>query len=100
MKDLTTLARGKECYLRLYPFCRRQDEYTVLCHFRVVDTCGTGLKPPDVCAAPGCDLCHAVIDGKLKQSVYTEDQLMAERHRAHCQWLEWLWKNEIVVVVL
>lgn len=100
MKDLTTLAKGKECYLRLHPFCRRDTIYTVLCHFRIGGTGGMGLKPPDVCGAPGCDLCHAVIDGRLKQAIYTETELKAECLRALCQWLEWLWKKEILVAVL
>lgn len=100
MSDLRKLAEGKECYLRLSPFCRRDSQYTVLCHFRVGGTGGTGLKPPDVCGAPGCDMCHAVIDGRLQQFIYTTDQLKAECHRAQNQWLEWLWKNEILIAVI
>lgn len=103
-KDLRDLAEGKPCYLRLHPFCRGNfggddTRYTVLCHFRVGGTGGTSLKPPDICGAPGCDTCHAVIDGKTQQKVYTPVQLRAEMLRAQNQWLEWLWKNEIVIVV-
>jgi hypothetical protein len=98
-KSLRKLAEGRECYFRLAPFCRRDTQYTVLCHFRVGSTGGMGLKPPDVCGAPGCDMCHAVIDGRLKQSVYNDVQLEAESHRAHNQWLSFLWKNEILIVV-
>lgn len=96
---LRKLANGKPCYFRLPEFCRRENQYTSLCHFRVGGTGGTALKPPDVCAAPGCDMCHAVIDGRIKQSIYSEEQLHAESHRAHNQWLEFLWKNEIIIVV-
>lgn len=99
-RDLTELARQKPCYFRLPEFCRKHPDYTVLCHFRVGGTAGTSLKAPDVCAAPGCDRCHDVIDGRMKQSVYTQEQLQAESHRAQNQWLEWLWKNEIIIVVL
>lgn len=99
-RDLRQLAKQQPCYFRLHPFCRHNPDYTVLCHFRIGGTGGTSIKPPDVCGAPGCDMCHAVIDGRLKQSIYTQDQLQAESHRAHNQWLAWLWNNEIIIVVL
>lgn len=99
-KSLRTFAKGKPCYYRLPEFCRRDSHYTVLCHDRFGGTGGTLLKPPDVCGAPGCDMCHAVIDGRYKQDIYTPEQLIVERHRAQNQWLEFLWKNEILVVVL
>lgn len=97
--NLRKLAERKQCYFRLYPFCRGDTQYTVLCHFRIGGNSGTGMKPPDVCGAPGCDLCHAVIDGRLKQSVYTETELQAESYRAQNQWLEWLWKHELLILV-
>lgn len=96
---LRKLAAGKQCHFRLAPFCRRDTQYTVLCHFRVGGTGGIGLKPPDVCGAPGCDMCHAVIDGRLQQSVYSQVELQAESHRAQNQWLAWLYKQEIIIVV-
>lgn len=95
--DIRKLAEAQPCYLRLYPFCRYQPEYTVLSHMRIGGTGGTGLKPPDICGVPGCDACHAVIDGRTKQDVYTPTQLLAERHRAQNQWLEWLWKREYII---
>lgn len=99
-KDLRDLAEHQPCYLRLWPFCRREPGNVVLCHFRVGGAGGTSLKPPDICGAPGCAFCHAVIDGRTKQDKYTPEQLKAECHRAQNQWLEFLWKNEIIVVVL
>jgi hypothetical protein len=98
--NLRKLAEHQPCYLRLFPFCRVEPGNVSLCHFRVGGTGGTALKPPDICGAPGCAFCHAVIDGRTKQDVYTEEQLHAESHRAHNQWLAWLWKQEIVIVVL
>lgn len=97
--NLRDFAKGKPCYFRLPEFCRRDPQYTVLCHFRVGGIAGTGLKAPDACAAPGCDRCHAVIDGE-KQDVYTEVELHAEAHRAQNQWLEFLWKQEILIAVV
>lgn len=99
-RDLRQLAERKPCYFRLPEFCRRDEKYTVLCHFRTGGTGGTSLKPPDICGAPGCDMCHAVIDGRIKQDIYTPEQLKAEAYRAQNQWLAWLWNNEILIVVL
>jgi hypothetical protein len=99
-RDLRQFAKGQECYFRLPEFCRFDPLYTVLCHFRIGGIAGTGDKAPDLCGAPGCDRCHDVIDGRIKQSIYTPIQLRAESHRAQNQWLEFLWKNEIVIVVL
>jgi len=96
-KDLRKIARTQECYLRLYPFCTGGQ--SALCHLRIGGTGGTALKPPDICGVPGCKACHDVIDGRTSQKVYTPVQLRAEMCRAQNQWLEWLWKNEIVVVV-
>jgi hypothetical protein len=98
-RDLRKLARGKECHFRLPGFCRHDNQYTVLCHFRIGGTGGTSSKPPDVCGAPGCDMCHSVIDGRIKQDIYTPEQLQAESHRAQNQWLEFLWKNELLILV-
>jgi hypothetical protein len=98
--NLRKLAERQPCYFRLPEFCRRDPQYTVLCHFRAGGTGGTSLKPPDICGAPGCDMCHAVVDGRIKQKVYTAEQLRAESHRAQNQWLAWLWKNEFVIAVL
>ena len=99
-RDLRELAEHQPCYLRLYQFCRREPGSVVLAHARIGGTGGTGLKPPDVCGFPACNWCHAVIDGRTKQDLYTEEQLQAECFRAQNQWLEWLWKQEIIVVVL
>jgi hypothetical protein len=98
--NLRKYAEGKQCHFRLPEFCRRDPQYTVLCHFRIGGIAGKGQKSPDVCGAPGCDMCHAVIDGRIKQDIYSPEQLQAESHRAHNQWLEHLWKNEIIIVVL
>lgn len=98
MKDLRKLAKGKPCYLRLPEFCTRQDEQTVLAHIRRGNTAGGGMKPADINGCPACSRCHSVYDGE-KQQVYTRTELDAEMLRAHCQWLDWLWKNEIVIVV-
>lgn len=99
-RDLRKLAEHQPCYARLYQFCRQEPGSVVLAHMRIGGNAGISLKPPDVCGFPACNWCHAVIDGRTKQDFYTEEQLQAECLRAQNQWLAWLWKNEIIVVVL
>jgi len=50
-------AKGKPCTLRL-PGCRGDPDYSVLCHIRRNGWGGTSLKPHDMLAFIGCDICH------------------------------------------
>lgn len=63
MTDLTKEARGRDCEIRA-PGCRYQPEYTVLCHVRMIDISGMGLKAPDLLGAFGCDHCHDYVDSR------------------------------------
>lgn len=96
--NLRKLAEGKPCYLRLYPFCNHQPETTVLAHIRRGGTAGGAMKPVDINGAPVCSRCHAVYDGE-KQAIYSRTELDAEMLRAHCQWLDYLWKEELIILV-
>lgn len=98
-KDLRKFAEHQDCYLRLFPFCRPEPGNVVLAHIRRGNTAGVGQKPEDINGVPACFHCHKVYDGE-KQDHYTEEQLDAEMLRAHCQWLDFLVKEEIVIVVL
>lgn len=99
MSGLRKLAEHQDCYLRLFPFCHPEPGNVVLAHIRRGGTSGVGQKPADVNGVPACAHCHAVYDGK-QQDQYTREQLDAEMLRAHVQWLDWLVKKEIIVVVL
>ena len=57
-------ANGKPCMVRL-PGCDGGGETTVLAHYRLAGTCGTGIKPPDVLGAWACASCHDRIDGRV-----------------------------------
>ena len=96
-RNLRQLAAGKECYLRLPGVCSHDTASTVLAHIRRGNTAGGGMKPADINGVPCCFRCHAVYDGA--RSTYTRVELDAEMLRAHAQWLDWLWKNEIIIVV-
>lgn len=97
--SLEKLARGRQCFLRLPEHCNGDPETTVLCHIRRGGTAGIGMKPPSICAVPMCSDCHSAYDGRVKAGNYSRDQLDAEMLRAHCQWLDWLWSEEIIILV-
>jgi len=96
--SLRSIAKDRPCYLRLQG-CTHDTAQTVLAHIRRGGIAGMGQKPCDLAAVPCCEFCHGCYDGRYKTHGYTRAELDAEMLRAHCQWLDWLWKNEIVIVV-
>lgn len=55
---LTRAARDRECQVRIPGVCNGNPETTVLAHYRMAGTCGTGLKPNDLQGAWACSACH------------------------------------------
>lgn len=89
MTDLTKLARGQPCLIRVPTACNGNPETTVLCHVRLIGISGAGLKAPDVLATFGCSACHAVCDGQLK-SDYTAAQRRLMLLEGMCRTQNWL----------
>lgn len=75
MANLRKAARGMECQVRIPGVCNHDPETSVLAHYRLPGTCGTGCKPDDMQAAIACSGCHDVIDGRTKTKLYTRDEL-------------------------
>ncbi len=69
---ITKAARGRDCMVRL-PGCPNDTETTVLAHYRLAGTCGTGIKPNDLQAAHCCDWCHSRVDGRAKSELSREE---------------------------
>lgn len=92
------LARGKDCYMRLAGICNGNPETTVLCHIRRGNVGGFGIKPPPICAVPMCFDCHNAYDARIRTR-YTREQLDAEALRGLVQWLDFLWKHELLILV-
>lgn len=65
MSAITELAKGQNCMIRL-PGCRNDTSTVVAAHYRMAGICGTGIKPPDTCAAWACSECHSIVDGRQK----------------------------------
>ena len=74
MTDLTTLAKGQPCLIRVPTVCSGNPETTVGCHVRLIGVSGLGLKSPDLFIAFGCFDCHAVVDGQRKSSFSFEQR--------------------------
>ncbi|HEY4437662.1 MAG TPA: DUF1364 domain-containing protein [Lelliottia sp.] len=72
--DLRKQARGRECTVRIPGICNFNTETSVLAHYRLAGTCGTGCKPDDLQGAISCNGCHDAIDGRAKTE-YTHDEL-------------------------
>jgi Protein of unknown function (DUF1364) len=66
VSNLREAARGQICLIRVPGVCSFNPEETVLCHYRLSDLCGMGLKPIDIIGAWGCSPCHAAVDGRIK----------------------------------
>lgn len=81
MSKLTEAARGQPCMVRLPAICNFNPETTVLAHYRLPGTCGTGMKPPDLLGAWCCSSCHDVLDGRVQ----TKDADYAWNHLAHAE---------------
>jgi len=77
MPDLRKLARNQPCLIRVPIVCNGNPDTVVLCHIRMIELSGTGIKAPDVFATFGCSACHAVCDGQQKSEYsYSERRLM------------------------
>lgn len=69
---ITKAARGRDCMVRL-PGCPNDTETTVLAHYRLAGTCGTGIKPNDLQGAWCDDYCHSQVDGRAKSELSREE---------------------------
>ena len=66
--NLRKLAKGQPCMIRVPGVCNRNSETTVLAHYRMAGTCGTGMKPPDMLGAWACSACHDAVDGRVRST--------------------------------
>ena len=95
MADLRKEARGRECQVRIPGICNGNTETSVLAHYRLAGTCGTGIKPDDTQAAIACSCCHDVIDGRVKIG-YSRDELRLMHAEGVMRTLA-IWKKEGLV---
>lgn len=88
MTDLTKLAEGMPCQIRVPTVCNGNPETTVPCHVRLIGISGAGLKSPDLFIAFGCSSCHAVVDGQQK-SDYDYDARRLMLLEGMCRTQQW-----------
>ncbi|SCC39218.1 DUF1364 domain-containing protein [Kosakonia oryziphila] len=95
MADLRKAAHGRECQVRIPGICSGNPETSVLAHYCLAGTCGTGIKPDDTQAAIACSCCHDVIDGRVKTE-YSRDELRLMHAEGVMRTLA-IWKKEGLV---
>lgn len=66
-EKLRRSAAEAHCMLNIAGVCDMQG--CVLCHIRLNDTCGMGLKPDDVQAVFGCTACHTHFDSNGRKGL-------------------------------
>lgn len=94
MSKLTKAAKGKECYIRIYPHCNCNPETTVFCHAPSVDK-GMSIKSPDWWGSFGCSTCHAIVDGSIKVDL-PKAEINACLHRGIYLTQKWFFENGLL----
>lgn len=77
MSKIRRAAKGQPCQVRIMGMCNNNSETTVLAHYRLPDTCGMGIKPPDYLGAFCCSRCHDVVDGRVDVGMTQEERDLA-----------------------
>lgn len=90
--DLRKQASGRDCTIRIPGACNHNPETSVLAHYRLAGTCGTGCKPDDMQAAIACSSCHDVIDGRVKTD-FSRDEIKLMHTEGILRTQE-LWRRE------
>ncbi len=93
MANLRKEARGRECTVRIPGHCNGNPETSVLAHYRLAGTCGTGCKPDDTQGAISCSACHDLIDGRKKTTDFTHEELRLMHAEGVFRTLE-IWRRE------
>ena len=65
---ITKSARGEDCSLQIFPYCNMNPETTVLAHINS-DGKGMAIKSGDLSSCYACNICHDIIDGRMKHDL-------------------------------
>ena len=71
--------------VRVPGICDGGGETTVLSHYRLAGTCGTGMKPPDLLGAWSCAPCHDMVDRRTRKDMKGVLFTQAEAKLAHAE---------------
>lgn len=70
--DITKLAKGQPCQVRIPLVCNGLVETTVPAHYSLSDVSGRGIKSPSTCVAWACSACHSAVDGRTPSDLPRE----------------------------
>jgi len=90
MVDLTKLAKGQECLIRVPSYCNGNPETSVWAHVRLIGISGMSIKSPDLFGAIACSSCHDLVDGRTHTTLsYAQRRLLLLEGMLRTQaWLE------------
>lgn len=96
-------ARGKPCLIRIARQCGYHachgPETTVNAHFTLKGYKATGSKKaslPDICGAHACDVCHGLVDGRLRTTTMSYDELQLAHAEGVMRTLDLLVKDGVL----
>ena len=74
LTKIQKLAQGQDCFL-VTGVCRQapDNENVCLCHANHANRAGS--RKDDEWAAPGCNKCHDLVDGRVSAAVYNQEVL-------------------------
>ena len=80
MSQLTKLAEGQECALRLFPYCEWQG--TIVPAHIQSEAKGWSIKSPDWWLVHSCMTCHDIIDGRKTDHDLSPLEIQVQINRA------------------
>jgi hypothetical protein len=95
MTNLRKLANGRDCLIRVPGHCCGDSTTVVLCHLRMINISGIGMKSADVLAAYGCQKCHDVVDRRTP-SEYSPDELRLMHLEGIARTIDYLVSKQIL----
>jgi len=96
--DLTKLANGQPCQIRIAAICNGRPETSVWCHVRMIDISGSGMKAPDLLGAIGCSACHDIVDNRAASYAFTYEQRRLFLLEGVMRTQVWLLEQGIVLI--
>lgn len=80
MTDLTKLANGQPCLVRVIGVCNFNRATTIAAHWRLIGISGMSLKVPDLMVAFCCNACHDFVDNLSFPHATQEQRDLALAH--------------------
>jgi hypothetical protein len=98
VSKLTEASRGQDCAFGIYPYCNGGQDRTSPCHLPSEGK-GTAIKSPDWWLVDGCDVCHSIIDGRLKTDLPEMEIMMCMFRGLYRTWRRRINDQRLIVIL-